>query len=171
VRSLGMQHDSTGNDCPREGFIMSPSRGTEGETQWSSCSRAVASGLASEKPCLLDGAAAPEDPRLEHGSRYGGRPGRSFGAKRQCELLLRDKEAHAESLEDVCRALRCRSPTRPGFYLAGPALDGTSCGGPGAECTAGECLTTPGDQWWVRALRGPRLARRCAPRPATSRTS
>jgi hypothetical protein len=36
--SLGMHHDSTENSCSKEGYIMSPSRGTEGETIWSSCS-------------------------------------------------------------------------------------------------------------------------------------
>lgn len=36
-----MHHDSTGNSCPKEGYIMSPSRGTNGETQWSSCSAQV----------------------------------------------------------------------------------------------------------------------------------
>lgn len=33
-----MHHDSFGNDCPSEGFVMSPTRGTQGETTWSSCS-------------------------------------------------------------------------------------------------------------------------------------
>lgn len=40
--NLGMSHDSTGNSCSKEGFIMSPSRGTQGETTWSSCSAGVA---------------------------------------------------------------------------------------------------------------------------------
>ena len=26
--NLGMKHDSSGNSCPRDGFVMSPSRGT-----------------------------------------------------------------------------------------------------------------------------------------------
>lgn len=43
--SLGMAHDSTGNYCAKEGYIMSPSRGTQGETSWSSCSAQVARDL------------------------------------------------------------------------------------------------------------------------------
>lgn len=39
--SLGMHHDSSGNSCSKEGYIMSPSRGTNGETQWSSCSAEI----------------------------------------------------------------------------------------------------------------------------------
>lgn len=39
--NLGMSHDSTGNSCTKDGFIMSPSRGTQGETQWSPCSETV----------------------------------------------------------------------------------------------------------------------------------
>lgn len=39
--SLGMHHDGSSNYCPKEGFIMSPSRGTSGEVSWSSCSSQV----------------------------------------------------------------------------------------------------------------------------------
>ncbi|KAG8326984.1 hypothetical protein J6590_029739 [Homalodisca vitripennis] len=39
--NLGMHHDSSSNMCPSEGYIMSPSRGTNGETLWSSCSAQV----------------------------------------------------------------------------------------------------------------------------------
>lgn len=39
--NLGMSHDATGNLCRKEGFVMSPTRGTQGETTWSSCSASV----------------------------------------------------------------------------------------------------------------------------------
>lgn len=39
--NLGMPHDSTGNSCTKDGFVMSPSRGTNGETTWSGCSAAI----------------------------------------------------------------------------------------------------------------------------------
>ena len=39
--NLGMAHDSVGNACTKDGFIMSPSRGTQGETSWSWCSASV----------------------------------------------------------------------------------------------------------------------------------
>lgn len=43
--SLGMHHDGSGNSCARDGYIMSPSRGTNGEASWSSCSAKVVSEL------------------------------------------------------------------------------------------------------------------------------
>lgn len=43
--NLGMSHDSTGNSCTKDGFIMSPSRGTQGETTWSPCSASIISNL------------------------------------------------------------------------------------------------------------------------------
>lgn len=43
--SLGMGHDSIGNSCSKDGFIMSPSRGSQGETTWSNCSANVAQNL------------------------------------------------------------------------------------------------------------------------------
>lgn len=43
--NLGMHHDSSGNFCPSEGYVMSPSRGTQGETTWSSCSADVVRNL------------------------------------------------------------------------------------------------------------------------------
>lgn len=43
--SLGMHHDGNTNNCPKEGFIMSPSRGITGELLWSECSARVAANL------------------------------------------------------------------------------------------------------------------------------
>lgn len=43
--NLGMSHDSTGNSCSKDGFVMSPSRGTKGETTWSHCSSSIAKNL------------------------------------------------------------------------------------------------------------------------------
>lgn len=39
--NLGMPHDSTGNSCAKEGFVMSPTRGAQGETSWSPCSASI----------------------------------------------------------------------------------------------------------------------------------
>ena len=56
---LGMSHDGkrtgkTGrNSCPTQGFIMSPSRGTKGETLWSRCSAKIIREL--DMPCLEEG--------------------------------------------------------------------------------------------------------------------
>nr|CAD7579910.1 unnamed protein product [Timema californicum] len=45
-----MHHDGSQNNCPKDGYIMSPSRGTNGETQWSTCSAQVMNKL---RPTLL----------------------------------------------------------------------------------------------------------------------
>jgi a disintegrin and metalloproteinase with thrombospondin motifs 18 len=39
----------------------------------------------------------------------------------------------------VCNSLKCKTPNRDGFYLAGPALDGTLCA-MGKWCVDGNCL-------------------------------
>lgn len=133
-----MRHDSVENTCTKDGFIMSPSRGTQGETIWSPCSRDVALELRRVKPCLLDKPALDKDRSLDHG-RYLTLPGREWTSKRQCELLLRDKDATVVTLSNACQALQCRSPHRSGYYFAGPALDGTTCA-QGKECRGGECV-------------------------------
>lgn len=58
-------------------------------------------------------------------------PGMTYTAKRQCELLLRDKDAYVVPENDlgvICYSLRCQTPHRSGYYFAGPALEGTECG-------------------------------------------
>ncbi|XP_033324352.2 ADAMTS metallopeptidase stall [Megalopta genalis] len=135
--NLGMHHDSTGNACPKDGYIMSPSRGTHGETVWSKCSREVAEKLTYTKPCLKDRPYKRPNDRLDH-ARFFDLPGRVWTAKKQCEVLLRDKDATVATLYNACEALQCKTPHRSGYYIAGPALDGTYCA-PGKECRGGEC--------------------------------
>ncbi|EFN82273.1 A disintegrin and metalloproteinase with thrombospondin motifs 16 [Harpegnathos saltator] len=138
--SLGMHHDSTGNACPKDGYIMSPSRGTRGETIWSDCSREIAEALPRTKACLLDASrkdTSEHSPSLDH-ARYRDLPGREWTAKRQCELLLRDKDASVVTLYQACQSLQCETPRRSGYYFAGPALEGTYCA-PDRECRGGEC--------------------------------
>ncbi|XP_023248401.1 A disintegrin and metalloproteinase with thrombospondin motifs adt-2-like [Copidosoma floridanum] len=145
AHNLGMHHDSAGNGCPKDGYIMSPSRGLKGETQWSACSQKVVSELATSKPCLLDQPAAE---LLDHSGRYLEVPGRRWTAKRQCEILLKNPDAYADTgdpASNSCQALKCKSPDRTGYYLAGPGLDGTPCGD-GKECRAGDCLAID-DRW------------------------
>lgn len=123
-----MHHDSSGNSCPKEGYIMSPSRGTNGETQWSSCSAEIMTQLGWAE-CLTDSPKRHEK-ELDH-TRFLDIPGQSYTAKRQCEILLRDKDAvvlPSQKLDKICHNLQCKTPNRSGFYQAGPALDGTSCG-------------------------------------------
>ena len=54
--NLGMSHDSSDNSCLSNGYIMSPSRGTKGETVWSECSRRFMASL--DEACLTDQPAA-----------------------------------------------------------------------------------------------------------------
>lgn len=133
-----MHHDSISNSCPKDGYIMSPSRGVQGETIWSECSREVVRTLARNKPCLLDKSTLQADKSLDH-EQFLDLPGREWTAKKQCELLLRDKDATVATLHQACQALQCKTPHRSGYYFAGPALDGTICAA-GRECRAGDCL-------------------------------
>ncbi|XP_076637483.1 ADAMTS metallopeptidase stall [Colletes latitarsis] len=135
--NLGMHHDSTGNPCPKDGYIMSPSRGTNDETVWSECSRDVAQTLSYKKPCLTNRPSSQTSNRLDH-TRFFNLPGREWTAKKQCEVLLRDKDAAVVTLYRACESLQCKTPHRSGYYFAGPALDGTLCA-PGKECRGGEC--------------------------------
>ncbi|KAF3423109.1 hypothetical protein E2986_06737 [Frieseomelitta varia] len=135
--NLGMHHDSTGNACPKDGYIMSPSRGTNGETIWSECSRNVAEKLPYTKPCLKDRPASLTNSGLDH-TKFFNLPGREWTAKRQCEVFLRDKDATVATYYKVCESLQCKTVHRSGYYFAGPALDGTYCA-PGKECRGGEC--------------------------------
>ncbi|XP_043479989.1 A disintegrin and metalloproteinase with thrombospondin motifs adt-2-like [Leptopilina heterotoma] len=141
--NLGMHHDSIGNSCPKNGYIMSPSRGTvDGETNWSECSREIARNLFKTKNCLLDSNTWQiVNPTLNH-EKYQDFPGRRWTAKRQCELFLRDDDAEVVTLTNACQSLQCASPHKTGYYLAGPALQGTKCssGERSGECQGGECL-------------------------------
>ncbi|XP_058447039.1 A disintegrin and metalloproteinase with thrombospondin motifs adt-2-like [Malaya genurostris] len=137
--SLGMHHDSSGNSCAKDGYVMSPSRGTQGETTWSSCSAAIIRELT-WADCLFD---SPLKIKKELDAwKYRGYPGQVFTAKKQCEVLLIDKDAIAftqPGLDRICQNLQCRTPHRTGFYFAGPALDGTDCG-ESKWCIGGACV-------------------------------
>lgn len=141
--NLGMHHDGTGNNCARDGYIMSPSRGTNGEASWSSCSARVAAELQ-WATCLFDGSEEDDldtPSELQH-DRFGGAPGATWSVKKQCEILLRDKDASATPAgpsHEHCSQLACRTPHRAGFYYAGPALPGTNCG-QNMWCQGGQCV-------------------------------
>ncbi|CAH1393194.1 unnamed protein product [Nezara viridula] len=138
--SLGMHHDGYTNDCPKEGFIMSPSRGVFGETLWSRCSAEIMNTLDTWATCLYDTAEVNNE--LDH-RKFGETPGLVWNLKKQCELLLKDKDADIYSTgneEDVCQNVQCRTPHRAGFYYSGPAVEGTLCGN-NKWCKGGECVT------------------------------
>ncbi|RVE49347.1 hypothetical protein evm_005962 [Chilo suppressalis] len=141
--NLGMHHDGTGNTCARDGFIMSPSRGTNGEASWSFCSARVVADLQ-WATCLLDGGDDLDVSNELRHEKFGSAPGAVWGAKKQCEVLLRDVDAAPWSGAGAgavgpCAQLACRSPHRVGFYYAGPALPGTPCGDH-MWCQGGECV-------------------------------
>lgn len=90
--------------------------------------------------CLED---KPNPPKDLDPWKFHGYPGVSFTAKDQCEILLRDRQAFAfvsGPQSSVCDNLHCRTPKRPGFFFAGPALSGTDCGS-GKWCDSGTCVT------------------------------
>lgn len=66
----------------------------------------------------------------------------SYTAKDQCEILLRDRTAYPffnGAQSSICENLHCRTPSRSGFFFAGPALTGTDCGN-GNWCEGGSCV-------------------------------
>lgn len=74
--------------------------------------------------------------------KFHGKPGISYTAKDQCEILLRDRDAYpfkSGQESKICENLHCRTPNRSGFFFAGPALPGTECGS-GFWCDGGECV-------------------------------
>uniref|UniRef100_A0A182M5L6 Peptidase M12B domain-containing protein n=1 Tax=Anopheles culicifacies TaxID=139723 RepID=A0A182M5L6_9DIPT len=74
-------------------------------------------------------------------TKYYDHPGQAWTAKKQCEVLLTDKDAILASseLSAICQNIRCRTPHRTGFYFAGPALEGTDCGD-NKWCKGGTCI-------------------------------
>ncbi|KAH8035347.1 hypothetical protein HPB51_004588 [Rhipicephalus microplus] len=128
--NLGMLHDGwPQNDCPSNGFIMSPSRGTKGETTWSPCSALVVHKMGdrtclSNRPDGVTGLPDLEDPQSL--------PGQEWDAHDQCKIFLRDHDAqlyNTSLINSVCEQVICKTHNRQGYYKAGPALDGTYCGG------------------------------------------
>lgn len=68
--------------------------------------------------------------KLNH-NKFMDTPGQKYSAKRQCEILLRDKDAVMspnQQISEICYNLQCKTPHRSGYYHAGPALEGTECG-------------------------------------------
>ena len=99
--------------CAKDGFIMSPSRGTKGESEWSSCS--VSALHQADLHCLEEESGR----RAEHlGLEAGVWPGEVWSASRQCQLFLLDQNARLDHTEetypDMCFSLKCRTPERAG---------------------------------------------------------
>ncbi|XP_068212033.1 A disintegrin and metalloproteinase with thrombospondin motifs adt-1-like isoform X2 [Palaemon carinicauda] len=140
--SLGLRHDGVSNECNRQGFIMAAGRGLRGATTWSSCARDK---LQEQKGACLEDSneneIASADSPWDH-SVYDGLPGQKWDATAQCRIFLRDDDATLNDLtkiQEVCESVECVTPKRISSYLAGPALEGTHCGGEN-WCQGGQCV-------------------------------
>ncbi|XP_040583441.1 A disintegrin and metalloproteinase with thrombospondin motifs adt-2 [Lepeophtheirus salmonis] len=145
--NLGMNHDGTGNNCPKDGFVMSGSRGTKGETSWSTCSATFLKSLNME--CLTD--RQEPIPSISDHNKYGNKPGYYWSADDQCRFLLQNKDAEADhtasNLDDICYSLKCRVSGKRGYWRSGPSLDGTRCDVKGKKiCLHGKCVKDAGGQ-------------------------
>ncbi|XP_054169276.1 A disintegrin and metalloproteinase with thrombospondin motifs adt-2-like [Oppia nitens] len=129
AHNLGILHDGWpfNIECPPNGFIMSSSRGTRGETNWSKCSAVNFQQTSTE--CLDD---KPENvSEVYNYNKYDLRPGTVWDADKQCQLFLRDNKAYQFPKTDarICNeTIHCSTPKRTGSYSSGPALEGTNCG-------------------------------------------
>jgi len=137
--NLGMHHDHSRNTgCSKDGFIMSASRGTKGESQWSSCS--VKALNEANLSCLDENSKGDVESMDLDAGVY---PGEVWSASRQCQIFLLDNDAHIDHTEStfkaMCYSIKCRTPKREGYYRAGPALEGTACGD-GSWCMEGKCV-------------------------------
>ncbi|GFX62562.1 a disintegrin and metalloproteinase with thrombospondin motifs adt-1 [Trichonephila clavipes] len=139
--NLGMFHDGPPNNkCPSNGHVMSPSRGTKGETTWSKCSSEVLE--KSDKKCLFDEPQGTPTKDRDH-SKFKETPGQEWDAHDQCKIFLRDEDAtvfNETVFSMVCQETLCKTPKRIGYYAAGPALEGTYCGSK-KWCRNGECIS------------------------------
>lgn len=116
--NLGVFHDGGSlNDCPANGYIMSSSRGTKGEVNWSSCSAAQFSLVDAE--CLKN---VPEYSMYDH-RIYNLRPGQTWTANDQCKLFLQDDDAYVYNssfYSTFCdNSILCRTPNKIGYFTAG----------------------------------------------------
>lgn len=141
--NLGMLHDGwPNNDCSSNGFIMSPSRGTKGETSWSSCSAHVVHKMG-DRTCLSDKPDGVQN--FPDHQALTNLPGQEWDSHEQCKIFLRDSDAelfNASLISYVCEQVICKTPNRQGFYKAGPALEGTFCGNHN-WCRSGRCVAGP----------------------------
>nr|XP_027228775.1 A disintegrin and metalloproteinase with thrombospondin motifs adt-1-like [Penaeus vannamei] len=126
--SLGLRHDGVSNTCDRNGFIMAAAEVLEAPPHGL---RAPGRRFQQQQgACLSEGGDVGEQ-AWDHSS-FGGLPGQRWDATAQCQLFLKDADAKMENvsrIHEVCESVSCVSPHRISVSLAGPALEGTHCGG------------------------------------------
>ena len=166
--NLGMSHDnSKKNGCSNNGFIMSATRGTDGEVIWSSCSRNIIRKL--DKPCLEEGSSTSANgPTFDH-NKYGHMPGLEWSPDSQCQFYTQKMNVkqyipkHEDKEHNICLKLHCKEQNaNNGYYTAGPALEGTLCG-TDQYCRGGECVYMSRSQ--VEAYRRGHASGSSTPRP------
>ena len=107
----------------KDGYIMSSSRGSSGETSWSECSRSSLRDRlldSNSLKCIFDNETglATDD--------FDGNPGKNIKADEQCRLFLKAFTALAvDNGGQRCQVLLCKQrPTDASIFKAGPALQG-----------------------------------------------
>ncbi len=117
----------TSSSCEKNGFVMSPSRGTKGEVKWSSCSSLTIASM--NLPCLTDRSDFPAE--WDHQRLFGEYPGLYWTPDEQCKILLRKNtsvNAHDQSYypkQGMCERLLCKANDGTlGIFANGPALKG-----------------------------------------------
>jgi len=146
--TLGMKHDGDRNNCEYGRYIMAESRGSSGQTSWSTCS---AEKLAESTTlnCLYD--RPGKVPKWEQNNTMGV-PGHFITADEQCKFFFHGIEeatiANSPADNNFCDLLKCRNGDN--VQETGPPLEGTSCGDDGARwCRDGKCESIIGARWSV----------------------
>ena len=83
--NLGMVHDDKAG-CAKEGFIMSPTRGSTGETEWSECSAEILR-KGPGHDCLLEEERQPSNGVDVNEDRL---PGQIWSPRAQCQVVVVD---------------------------------------------------------------------------------
>jgi len=139
--NLGMVHDDKAG-CAKEGFIMSPTRGSTGETAWSECSAEILrKGIGLD--CLLEEERQAANRVDVNEDRL---PGQIWSPRAQCQIFLLEPSAQPfrnQRPAERCQTIKCSRPGRRGYRRAGPGLEGTECGHR-KWCRSGKCVLKPG---------------------------
>ena len=83
--NLGMLHDDKAG-CARDGFIMSPTRGSTGETEWSKCSAELLKEGVGHSCLLTEEGQDGDGPRLDENLL----PGQIWSPAAQCQVNSSD---------------------------------------------------------------------------------
>ena len=149
--TLGMSHGGDGDHCDWSGFIMSRSRASHGQTEWSSCSKGILSCKKTNErlKCLTH---HPIIALVWNHNNTHGVPGYFISADEQCRFYHKGKKGAASANErkeaNICQSLLCTDGEAKEPTHTGPPLEGTSCGGEGTHwCKEGRCVPVQPARW------------------------